>query len=196
MMNVPTFLHAILLFFLVPGPASFAANPRQQADLLEKKWTEQYLKTSDPAEIVRLDAAVEKNDVLIGKDGKFTDLKYGPMITGRGGGAGWGEHLQCVVDLFTAWGTPSTKVHGDDDFARRITKPFGVYLAAPFDRNNPWGFGHTYADLLENNRIGRVCLFMRSAPDVSPQADIEHRANHITDWAIHSIFLPGVLPEN
>ncbi len=189
--NIPTFLHASLLFFLALGLAAFAATPREQADLLEKRWTEQYLKTGDPAEIARLDAAVGKYDTLIGGDGRFTDLKYGPMITGRDGGPGWGEHLQRVVDLFTAWRTPGTKVQGDADFARRITKPFDVYLAAPFDRNNPWGFGHPYADLLENNRIGRICLFMRSAPDVFPQADIERRANHITDRAIHSIFLPS-----
>lgn len=194
-MNIPIAFRGFLLCLLAPGLASFAASPREQADLLEKQWTEQYLKPGDPAEIARLDAAVEKYDTLIGADGRFTDLKYGPMITGRDGGPGWGEHLQRVVDLFTAWRTPGTKVHGNADFARRITKPFDVYLDAPYDKKDAWGFGHPYADLLENNRIGRVCLFMRSDPDVFPQADIERRADKITERAIHHIFEPSDNPD-
>lgn len=166
-----------------------------QADLLEKKWAEQYLKAGDPAEIARLEAVADKLAPLIGADGKFTDLTYGPMITGRDGGPGWGEHLVRVADLFTAWRMPGTKVHGNADFARRITKPFDVYLEAPHDKRDAWGFGHPYADLLENNRIGRVCLFMRSAPEVFPQADIERRAERITERAVHPIFEPSGNPD-
>jgi hypothetical protein len=173
------------------GTATFQA----EADLLEKKWTEQYLKPDNEGEIARLDAVAAKFVPLIGADGKFTDLDYGPMITGRDGGPGWGEHLIRVTDLFTAWRTPGTKVHGNADFARRITKPFDIYLDAPYDKKDAWGFGHPYADLLENNRIGRICLFMRADPEIFPQADIERRANKITERAVHPIFEPSANPD-
>lgn len=181
----------LLLALVAAGTACADTATEEQADLLEQKWAAQYLKPDDADEIRRLDQAVEKHLPLLGADSRFTDLRYGPIITGRDGGPGWGEHLARVTDLFTAWRTPGTKVHRDADFARRITKPFDLYLEAPFDRNDAWGFGHPYADLIENNRIGRICLFMRSAPDLFPQADIERRADKITERAIHSIFLPS-----
>lgn len=185
---------ALVLLLAAAAPAR-PADPDAQADALEKKWTEQYLKPGDPAETARLDAEAERFGPLIGPDGKFTDLTYGPVITGRDGGPGWGEHLVRVADLFTAWRTPGTKVHEDKDFARRITKPFDVYLDAPYDKKDTWGFGHPYADLLENNRIGRICLFMRADPELFPQADVERRADKITERAVHPIFEPAANPK-
>ncbi len=163
----------------------------RQADALEARWAEQYLKPSDSKEIERLDTQTQKLLPLVSNDGSFSDLDYGPMVTGRDGGRGWGEHLLRSVDLFTVWRTPGTQYHRDARVAEAGRLTIEHYLAAPFDRNDTWGFGHPYADLLENNRIGRICLFARSDPQTFKQVDVERWANHITARSLHPIFEPS-----
>jgi hypothetical protein len=175
--------------------ASFAAGQAPvdpalvaQADALEKRWADQYLKYDDAKEIARLDQAVDTLLPQLGADGRFADLTYAPQITGRDGGPGWGDHLLRTVDLFTAWRLPGTKRHGDTDLARKAALALETYLDAPYNRADTWGFGHPYADLLENNRIGRCALFARSDPKQFAQADVERWANHITERAVLPVF--------
>jgi hypothetical protein len=181
-----------LLNLLLAGgcAAEEARSPASaQADELERRWAIQYLKLDDPKEIARLDTVTEAHLKTIRPDGQFSDLTYAPTITSRDGGPGWGEHLLRTVDLFTAWRTPGTRVHRDRAFAERIKPAIESYLAAPFDMADKWGFGHPYADLLENNRIGRICLFARSDPEAFPQADVERWANAILKRAVHPVFV-------
>ncbi|MGN6627797.1 MAG: polysaccharide lyase family 8 super-sandwich domain-containing protein, partial [Tepidisphaeraceae bacterium] len=163
------------------------APVRTQLQELEKRWGDFYLKYDDPAEITRLNRAADRLFPLLGADGRFSDLRYANVISKRDGGPGWGDHLLRLVDLFTAWRTPGTKVFGDAAFAKRCAKGLDVYCAQPYDRNDAWGFGHPYADLLESNRIGRICLFARTDPKAIPQAQIERWAGRI----IKSIFQPS-----
>jgi hypothetical protein len=167
---------------------------RAQADELERRWADQYLKYGDEKEIARLNDAAAAALKSLGPDGRFGDLSYGPIITGRDGGAGWGEHLIRTADLFTAWRLPGTRYAGSEDVARRAGEALDAYLAAPFDARDRWGFGHPYANLLESNRIGRCCLFARSAPQLFPQDRVQRWADHITARAVHPIFVPSDEP--
>jgi hypothetical protein len=175
---------------VLPHPASAEVDPAivRQADELEKRWGDQYIKYNDAKEIARLNEAADKWVKVLTPEGRFSDLEYGPMITGRDGGKGWGAHLLRVVDLFTAWRTPGTKYTNDPTFARRAAVAFETYLGAPWDRKDTWGFGHPYADLLENNRIGRICLFARTDPKTFKQEEIERWANHILERALLPVF--------
>lgn len=164
----------------------------KQADELEKRWGDFYLKYNDPKEVERLNKVVEEAGRTLGEDGRFSDLKYEAIITGRDGGKeGWGPHLIRVADLFTAWRLPGTKGTGDRVLARKAAKALEVYCAQPYDTNDPWGFGHPYADLLENNRIGRCLLFARTDPATFSQEEIERWGKRI----ILSIFKPSENPE-
>ena len=187
----------VLVGVVIMSTSLDAAPPalREQADELERLWGEQYLKRDDPKEIERLNAAVERARQTLGDDGRFSDLSYGPIITGRDGGQGWGEHLIRVTDLFTAWRLPGTSATGDTALVQRAAKALESYLATPYNRNDVWGFGHPYANLLESNRIGRICLFARTDPNTFKQADVQRWADHITERAIHSIFLPSDNPD-
>jgi hypothetical protein len=171
--------------------AAPAADVIAQADELERRWAHYYLEEGDAKEIARLDAVVANARTSLNADGRFDDLTYGPIITGRDGGQGWGEHLLRVADLFTAWRLAGTTATGDRDLVQRAAKALEVYLAAPYDKADRWGFGHPYADLLENNRIGRCCLFARSAPDLFKQADVERWANAILERSASLIFAPN-----
>lgn len=179
----------LLLATLGCTGATTSASLTEQADELERRWTRQYLSPDDPKEIARLDAASADLLKTLSPDGRFSDLTYAPQITGRDGGPGWGAHLLRTVDLFAAWRTPGTRVHGDREFARRIKPAIETYLAAPVDKADRWGYGHPYADLLENNRIGRICLFARADPEAFPPEEVRRWANAILERAVHPVFV-------
>ncbi len=168
----------------------YAADPEaiRQADELEKRWGDYYLKYNDAKEVARLNIVVETARKTINPDGHFRDLKYEPLITSRDGGKeGWGPHLIRTADMFTAWRLPGTKAYHDPAFARQCIAALDVYVAAPYDHNDPWGFGHPYADLLESNRIGRCCLFARTDLNTFSQQQIDHWSARI----IHQSFKPS-----
>jgi hypothetical protein len=173
--------------------AAAAAEPGLTAQLneLERRWADYYLKQGDAKEIARLNDVVDLALKTVQADGRFSDLTYGPMVTGRDGGQGWGQHLIRTADMFTAWRLAGTKGTGDKQLAELCRKALNFYVAAPYDKNDPWGFGHPYADLLENNRIGRACLFARSDPGTFTQQEIERWADRI----ILSIFKPSANPQ-
>jgi hypothetical protein len=182
---------AMMLSLVGSARAMPDAGVIRQADDLERRWAQQYLMEGDTKEVARLDEAVAAILPRVDAEGRFTDLTYAPQITGANGGPGWGDHLLRTVDLFTAWRTPGTKHYRDARVAEAGRRAIEHYLAAPFDRKDVWGFGHPYADLLENNRIGRICLFARSDPQTFAQADVQRWADHITARAIHRIFEPS-----
>jgi hypothetical protein len=181
--SAAAFLGALMITAAAWGQAADAEAVRQ-ADELEKRWGDYYLKYDDVKEIARLDKVAEAARATLGADGRFSDLKgYKEIVTGRDGGKeGWGEHLIRTADMFTAWRLPGTKVHKDAEFARLCQRALEAYIVVPYDLADRWGFGHPYADLLENNRIGRCCLFARTDPATFRQEDIERWAGRIIPW--------------
>ena len=142
-----------------------------QADELARRWTAKYLPT-DPTERAKLDERVGDMLGKLGDDGRFRDLKYGKHI-GKGHGTAWGGHLIRLSDLMTAWRLQGSRFYGDAPLAAKVLVAMDAYCAVPYDLKDTWGYGHTYADLFETNRIGRICLFARHDPKAFPQATIE-----------------------